>query len=564
MGVPRLFPFTKNTFKKSIRYFRHGQYKQSVDHLMVDANCLLHAACQEVYHYGANNSPIDRYAKMTDDEKLRKVCDLFFESLKDIVSTIEPKKVLYLTLDGPAPLAKQAQQRQRRFVSARTRLEASIDKFDSNSITPGTIFMHEVTKYLNYAIRQEMNTNWMNFTVHFSPCTVPGEGEHKLMDYIRSLPLMSQNFDSFCMFGPDGDLIMLTLSAHVPNMFLFREDQYNLGHYHLLDMGKIREQMPRLFSSKLTRNLDILVDEFVFLGFFVGNDFLPKVQMFHLLEDGLGMMLKTHSSIGKMITKKSKINFEGIKDFVREISKSEYKFIQDQSTTDPSVRNGAKFRNNTLFSHMAKGELDMKGYRTSYYLKSNISTEEGIQIMCKDYFKTLVWVFKYYVIGLPAWRWLYPWHYAPLMTDLSDTLDNLSEEDFITLTTFTQENASLPFVQLLSVLPATSKELLPSPYKELFEEGELVDSGMYPSDFSIDYEGVFKEYQGIALLPFVEYDTIYNAYYNQFTKEEYNRNKIGNNSIFSYDKDYKGRITTDYGTIYPLKVRKISANPFRV
>jgi len=520
MGVPRLFPFTKKTFYNAVKYFKQGEHTQTVDHLLIDANCLLHAACQEVYHYGSNTSIIDRHKELTEKEKLRKVCDLFFEALRKIVAIIYPRKVLYLTLDGPAPLAKQAQQRQRRFVSSRTRLEAEnsegISKFDSNSITPGTLFMHEVTKYMNYAIRHEINSVWLwrKFQVHFSPCTVPGEGEHKLMDYIRSLPYIQRKRESFCMFGPDGDLIMLTLSAHVPKMWLFREDQYNLDHFHLLDMGKIRRDMAQIFPKAGRVSVDVLIDEFIFLGFFVGNDFLPKVQMFHLLEDGLEMMIATHAKLGIFMTKGGKISSEKVKIFIDEIAKSEKEFIQEQTKSDPSRRSGEKFRNNTLFSHMHNGVLNMANYRKAYYLKSGISDDREIEVMCKDYFRTLVWVFEYYVSGLPSWRWLYPWHYAPLMSDLAITLNKLSSSEFKELTTFKLENASRPFVQLLSVLPTTSKTLLPRPYRKLMENGPLIKAGNYPNpcSFKIDYEGKFQEYQGIAILPFVDYDTVSKAY----------------------------------------------------
>jgi len=132
-----------------------------------------------------------------------------FEYTDNLIKTIKPKKVLYLAIDGVAPRAKMNQQRSRRF---RTALEAMEKKdkehevikewqekgveheikisqgFDNNTITPGTEFMTRLSESLKLYIshRLQFNPVWKGLTVIFSDSSVPGEGEHKILEFIRT------------------------------------------------------------------------------------------------------------------------------------------------------------------------------------------------------------------------------------------------------------------------------------------------------------------------------------------------------------------------------------------
>jgi len=88
--------------------------------------------------------------------------------------------------------------------------------FDSNCITPGTAFMVK----LNHAFVEWINTKmssdafWKESTaeVIFSGSDCPGEGEHKIMEYIRkarSDPKWNANL-YHVMYGLDADLIMVS------------------------------------------------------------------------------------------------------------------------------------------------------------------------------------------------------------------------------------------------------------------------------------------------------------------------------------------------------------------
>mmetsp|Transcript_26296 Transcript_26296/g.22153 ORF Transcript_26296/g.22153 Transcript_26296/m.22153 type:complete len:151 (+) Transcript_26296:193-645(+) len=132
--------------------------------------------------------------------------------LDDIISYIDflvricnPQQLLYIALDGVAPRAKMNQQRIRRFKTSRDKADAInelIEKgakvpknpFDSNCITPGTEFMTRLNKELTEYISKKVavDLRWTSIKVVFSGSDVPGEGEHKIFDYIRQYKLSKE------------------------------------------------------------------------------------------------------------------------------------------------------------------------------------------------------------------------------------------------------------------------------------------------------------------------------------------------------------------------------------
>lgn len=582
MGVPRLFPWLRATFARYITHFQQGEREWPVDYLYLDANGLLHNAAQYVFSYGSGSSYLNPYESLTYNEKCEKVYELFMDRVMYTTRIMVPGTLLYIAIDGPAPLAKQSQQRQRRFVSALARVNSQVEQFDSSSITPGTIFMHNLVRYMNYRIRYEMHKGELKdlvkkgLKVIFSPPRVAGEGEHKIMDYMRELPERERMKKTHCMFGPDGDLIMLTLSSHIPNMFLFREDQYHVGYYDLVDIGAIRRQLPSVLG--LFRTEDEAIDDFIVEGFLVGNDFLPKIQMFHMLEDGLELMIQTYkesSQSGKRntLTRDGKFNLTGFTKFIGNLIQYEDRFLVEQVITDDPKKQApeAKFENKTLLNHIyvsARGKvLDMEGYRKDYYKKSNIDidTAKGkreMNIICRDYLKTLIWVYEYYVHGLNSWSWIYQHHYAPLMTDLYSYLSSISLDDKTFVFDFDMGESSPPFVQLLSVLSPYSNRLVPTFLRPLMTltSSPLVQKGIYPNNFNVDYEGKLHDYQGVALLPFVNYQDVYKEYellIGEQDREKYQRNEPGNVYLFQYAPKRFIDYISDHGSLRGIKIQKI-------
>ena len=184
--------------------------------------------------------PEDRPPPETEDDMYLSI----FQYLERVFAAVRPRKLLYMAVDGVAPRAKMNQQRARRFKSAqeaqekeeeeaRLRAEWAADgrpvpppkdgrPFDSNVITPGTPFMDRLAVFLRVYIHKKMSTDpgWRGITVILSDGSVPGEGEHKIMEYIRR-QRTEPGYDpqtSHVIHGLDADLIMLALATHEPHL----------------------------------------------------------------------------------------------------------------------------------------------------------------------------------------------------------------------------------------------------------------------------------------------------------------------------------------------------------
>lgn len=103
-------------------------------------------------------------------------------------------------------------------------------RFDPGQMSIGTTFMERLCERIHYFVKYKINTDPLYKDLEeiiVSDGHVPGEGEHKMLDYIRSArtkPGYNPN-TRHCFYGMDADLIMLALLTHEPHFVIMRERQ---------------------------------------------------------------------------------------------------------------------------------------------------------------------------------------------------------------------------------------------------------------------------------------------------------------------------------------------------
>jgi 5'-3' exonuclease len=281
-------------------------------------------------------------------------------------------------MDGLVPYAKIVQQRYRRF-----RIPEGDPVFDRNQISPGTPYMKE----LDLAVRARFPQAIMSST------DLPGEGEHKLFEWLKTLPPAERT--NTVIYGLDADLILLSLAQEtLCSLFLLRENQSF--------QSKI-EGYSTLNISDLTRKLPMNPHQYVALCVLCfGNDFMPPLGMFSLREGGHERAMECYLQAGSP----DLMTAAGRQVFLRTAATQEMKFYQEK----------IRARDNPAERTILSG--DAKHFEERY----NLHILDGVtdtQYLVHAFWKTFHWTLHYFFENeCLDWNWVYPYAEAPLISQL--------------------------------------------------------------------------------------------------------------------------------------------------
>uniref|UniRef100_A0AAR2JKS9 5'-3' exoribonuclease n=1 Tax=Pygocentrus nattereri TaxID=42514 RepID=A0AAR2JKS9_PYGNA len=511
------------------------------DNLYLDMNGIIHPCTH----------PEDKPAPKNEDEMMVAI----FEYIDRLFNIVRPRRVLYMAIDGVAPRAKMNQQRSRRFRASKEAVELADEKqrmredifqrggylppeeikerFDSNCITPGTEFMDNLAKCLRYYIADRLTNDpgWRNITVFLSDASVPGEGEHKIMDFIRRqrgklLPecYICRLHDEFADTIPTSEQEFIFLRLSVLREYLERE----------LTMA----------SLPFPFNFERSVDDWVFMCFFVGNDFLPHLPSLEIREGAIDRLVSIYKDVvhktGGYLTENGFVNLERVELIMQAVGVAEDNIFKKRK--DDEARYFSVLWNNFIAPAGPSDGMDNRGLkRKAEDSDSEPEPEDNVRLW-EDGWKQRYYKNKFDVdetdeefrkkvvksYGCASWKWYFPFHYAPFASDFKDIKDMF--KDF--------EKGTMPFKpleQLMGVFPAASGNFLPTTWRALMTDPDSSIIDFYPDDFAIDLNGKKYAWQGVALLPFVDERRLRAALtkvYPDLTTEEGRRNSLGSDVVF--------------------------------
>jgi 5'-3' exonuclease len=329
MGIPYYVASIIRNHKHIQKTLGNGKIKTNV--FAIDFNCFIH-------HYLKTENPIGSV----------------IVALHDIVTTLVDAKHVYIGFDGLVPYAKMVQQRYRRMRNQET------SGFDKHQISPGTPYMKELSKTIKFMFPD----------VIVSDTLEPGEGEHKIFTFLRTLPADQRK--DVCIYGLDADLVVIALA------------QNHLGHIQLL-----RETEERGFSMISINELEkvLPVEKEIFIKMSImcfGNDFMPNLGMFSLRENGY--------SRGLYYSNRNDANKDEL-HILKKCSKPENRHILAPDGHALEKR---------MAVHLMDGVLDWEP-------------------VCFAFWKTYAWVYHYFTTSeVLDWEWYYPYPEAPLLSTLED------------------------------------------------------------------------------------------------------------------------------------------------
>ncbi|XP_015922998.1 5'-3' exoribonuclease 1 [Parasteatoda tepidariorum] len=597
MGVPKFYRWISERYPCLSEVVTEFQIPD-FDNLYLDMNGIIHTC--------SHPNDDDPHFRITEEKIFANICHY----IEFLFKMIKPKKVFFMAVDGVAPRAKMNQQRGRRFRTAKTALmleEQALAsgeslpqdaKFDSNCITPGTPFMVRLNTILKEFAVYKISTDklWQDVRVYLSGHETPGEGEHKIMDFIRyekSQPKYNPN-TRHCLYGLDADLIMLGLCSHEPHFCLLREEvkfgkknQKKIATaeettFHLLHISLLRDYFYHEFSpvkDKLPFPYDVekIIDDFVLMSFLVGNDFIPHLPQLHIHHDALPVLFKTYMDalpmLGGYINEGGFLNLERFEMFFEKLAEYDFQKFgelnedfqylekkskcqnieEDDKTSTSDILSGLGFSNLAIAKtaeydsssededseeECSTLELEFNMHKVDYYmnkLELEKVTDDVMKDQAEGYVRAIQWNLHYYYNGVVSWSWYYPHHYSPYISDVKD-FKNMEMN-------FELGHPFLPFQQLLSVLPKLSKDLLPESYQKLMcdKDSPLID--FYPDDFLTDLNGKQQEWEAIVLIPFINEKLLLKFAAEadkNLTEEERLRNRHGPHLLYTYNSKITG------------------------
>jgi 5'-3' exonuclease len=551
MGVPSFYRKLVGKYKNIIKNKLNGK----IEALYIDANCLFHPECFKVLEY---------YPKEGNQDKLFKLMvKRIIDKIDYLIELCDPNLV-YVAVDGVCPLAKINQQRVRRFGYSNNYKNDIYKKYgiEKNTswsnivISPGTKFMFDLHNYLLKHFKKSKRN------IIYDSYMTAGEGEHKILQHMKKKYSNHNNNPNLVVYGLDADLIFLCMSSQLNNIYLMREaDQFGMlklaeGEkdrmiYADIDFtkecinsdfnGTNKKITVEMFSSDSDSDeyfdnskLDDLqhntnfINDYIFICYFMGNDFLPHLPSLDIKMDGLDIVKEVYLECFQtyqtnLVNIKNNVitfNNEFLLSFLYKLGEKEKYFFKDTLTYHMAKHKRRrcfeteKYKKDIWYHENLKNviikdaiKLHEDGYKERYYqhyFKTNKYKKETINKICHNYLEGIKWVSQYYFDTCDSWRWQYKYTHPPFLSDIYDYLKNKNINDII----YPKGKPLKIYEQLVSIIPYKYNHILPFNLRYLSSsvDSELID--MFPIGYESDMIYKTQLYKCIPILPYLEIDRV--------------------------------------------------------
>lgn len=548
MGLPRFYGDYLVNFRKIFLALLPGL----IGSLSIDGNPILYEVSERMFNYGSyydekRQAEIEKLLASPEGRQQLETNwhNAVINELETLILRYRPQNCLCLCFDGVAPVLKMQHQRQRRFKSTLNQYPGK-NNFDSTSISPGTDRM----RALDVKIKEWLNKMWLQgklaARIIYSGSDIPGEGEHKIMEYFRQGLItnstdVNNNAITHIVHGIDSDLSLLCLGLNRSNIILvrnFRTDQRD----GFIPIDALRSSIIETLGAESS------IEDFIALVALIGNDFMPPVPGLGIVPNNMELLINAYKQMSTPLVYQNELQLAGVRQLLtilvnnraniymnlNKYSEHPYPLSPDTITitdvTPPAQVAGV----------IPQPVIDIKiNYDQLYYEWYHQWGPQGVEVM-EPYLNSLPseliealdnaqsWATEIAVDFIRVWRWIviyylkgmnfintnltYPHFRAPLLETMLDYADSIATWPDNKPNNNSEYQLTV-LHQMLAILP--NREVLPK-FLANIATNRLLD--YYPQNFVIDFAGVpdAKRYkiavpgvvkipdQAIAYIPFID------------------------------------------------------------
>jgi len=420
---------------------------------------------------------------------------------------------LYIAIDGTAPYAKIKQQRERRYKKAMYELLTGTSHvWDTSYIIPGTNFMNKLSSAISRF------TSSLKRVCTFSDHNEPGEGEHKILQFLKT---QKPAYNVVHVYSNDGDMLVLLNRNGIStsNVSIISDTDNSssdiikayTSKYYTIDISRFSTLLLREISSMYLHgeytvltdsdsdsesdtptnfcvsNQSVL-DDFIFFMSLAGNDFVKPIVFTKMRDrDTFTLLITAYSEIlnrrkhNMTVTTDTfvHVNYDYLLDFFVALAKVEKYKMQSMAVNvskvmaSPAKRATLGQERETLehtfiysrshplfpvyaqdFAYVYNASDDHQTRKDKYY-NYFFSPTDSLKHVVQSYIRSMIFTFKYYTVSVPSWTYAYQYRVAPLPSDIVTVLRGMTPDEYAQLYVFDLGVVYPQSMQLMLALPKT-------------------------------------------------------------------------------------------------------------